>query len=132
MKKVISFFFAIISLLIVIFFYSKGDIDSIKDFLYDENIEFREVSINEDSIFDSRLMGKRPHHLQITSGVFLHIYKYPSNALAKIAKDSFIRKTEMFDMTAHNLYVAEDMFIIFAFDGVLGDVEKLLELKIEK
>ncbi|MGM0835117.1 MAG: hypothetical protein ACQEV7_03100 [Bacillota bacterium] len=132
MKKVIFFFLVIISLLIVTFFFSKGDIDSFKDFLYEENIELREVSINENSTFDSRLLGKRPHHLQITSGVFLHIYKYPSNALAKIAKYSFIRKTESFDMTAHNLYVVEEMFIIFAYDGVLSDVEIFLDEKIEE
>lgn len=131
MKKVIFFFLVIISVLIVAY-YSKGDIDSFKDFLYEENIEFKEVSINENLTFHSRLLGKRPHHLQITSGGFLHIYKYPSNALAQLARDSFIKKTEMFDMTAHNLYIAEDMFIIFEYEGELSDVEKILGKKIEE
>lgn len=131
MKKVIFFFLVIISLLIVTYF-SKGDIDRFKDFLYEENIEFKEVSINENSTFDTRVLGKRPHHLQITSDDFLHIYKYPSNALAQLARDNFIKKTEMFDMTAHNLYIAEDMFIIFEYDVVLSDIEKFLDEKIEK
>lgn len=131
MKKVFFFFLVIISLLIVTYF-SKGDIDSFKDFLYEENIEFKEVTTNENSTFDIRLLGKRPHHLQITRGVFLHIYKYPSNAFAQLARDSFIKKTEMFDMTSHNLYIAEDMFIIFEYDGVLSDIEKFLDEKIEE
>ncbi|MFE7064953.1 hypothetical protein ACFVAD_22745 [Sutcliffiella sp. NPDC057660] len=132
MKKFIPILLIIFSILFVTLYFSKGNIDRFKDFLAEENIEFKEVSINENSTFDTRILGKRPHHLQITSDDFLHIYKYPSNALAQLARDNFIKKTEMFDMTAHNLYIAEDMFIIYEYDGVLSDIEKFLDEKIEE
>lgn len=125
MKKVISILLIILCLFIAVFFY-KGSIEGFKEYLSEESIEFNEVSINPMSIFDKRLLGKEPHHLEITSENFLHIYKYPSKSLAQMARDTFIKKTESMDMVAHNLYVVEDMFIIYVFHSEVNDFNKYL------
>ncbi|MBM7619354.1 ATP:corrinoid adenosyltransferase [Bacillus tianshenii] len=132
MKKFIPILIFFILVLTATFYLSKGSINEFKDFLVEENIEYKEVSININSTFDKRLLGEKPHHLQITSDVFLHIYKYPSNAIAQKAKENFIRKTEMLDMTGHNLYVADEMFIILDYDGKMNDVSRSIGLKIEE
>jgi hypothetical protein len=125
MKKIISIILITLCLFSAIFFY-KGSIEAFKEYLGEESIEFNEVSINHKSIFDKRLFGKEPHHLEITSEDFMHIYKYPSKSLAKMARDTFTKKTESMDMTAHNLYVVEDMFIIYEFHSEVDDVNKYL------
>ena len=125
MKKIISILLIILCLFIAVFFY-KGSIEGFKEYLRKENIEFNELSINHKSIFDKRLLGKEPHHLEITSENFLHIYKYPSKSLSQITRDTFIKKTESMDMTAHHLYVVEDMFIIYEFHSEVNDFNKYL------
>ena len=125
MKKIISIILITLCLFSAIFFY-KGSIEAFKEYLGEESIEFNEVSINHKSIFDKRLFGKEPHHLEITSEDFMHIYKYPSKSLAKMARDTFTKKTESMDMTAHNLYVVEDMFIIYEFHSEVDDFNKYL------
>lgn len=104
----------------------KGSIERFKEYLSEENIEINEVSINHKSIFDKRLVGIEPHHLEITSEGFLHIYKYPSKKLAQKARDTFIKKTESMDMVAHKLYVAEDMFIIYEHHSAANEFNKYL------
>ncbi|QUW23074.1 hypothetical protein JSQ81_05760 [Sporosarcina sp. Marseille-Q4063] len=125
MKKFISILLILLCLFIAGFFY-KGSIDGFKGYLSEESIEVNEVSITHKSIFDKRLLGKEPHHLEISSEDFLHIYKYPSKSLAQMAKDTFIKKTESMDMVAHNLYVIEDMFIIYEFHSEVNDFNKYL------
>ncbi|WP_417900186.1 hypothetical protein ABN702_08040 [Bacillus haimaensis] len=132
MKKFVPILLLIILVLTATFFFSKGNINRFKDFLVEEKIEFKEVSINPNSTFDNRLLGKSPHHLQITSDVFLHIYKYPSNALAQKAKVNFIRETAMLDLTGHNFIVAEEMFIILEYDGELNEASRTIGGKIEE
>jgi hypothetical protein len=78
-------------------------------------------------MFDNRLLGKSPQHLQITDEDLLHIYKYPSNLLAKEASKSFKRKTEKYNMVSHNLYVVENMFIIYEYQRSLDDFDKSLD-----
>lgn len=125
MKKMISIILITLCLFFGMFFY-KGSIESFKEYLSEESIEINEVSINHKSIFDKRLVGMEPHHLEMTSEGFLHIYKYPSKSLAQKARDTFIKKTESMDMTAHNLYVVEDMFIIYEFHSATNDFTKYL------
>ncbi|WP_394191446.1 hypothetical protein [Paenisporosarcina quisquiliarum] len=125
MKKIISIILITLCLFIAFFFY-KGSIEGFKEYLSEESIEFNEVSINHKSTLDKRLLGKEPHHLEITSEDFLHIYKYPSKSLAQMARDTFIKKTESMDMVSHNLYVVEDMFIIYEFHREVNDFNKYL------
>ncbi len=125
MKKIISIILITLCLFMGMVFY-KGSIERFKEYLSEESIEINEVSINHKSIFDKRLVGKEPHHLEITSKGFLHIYKYPSKRLAQKARDTFIKKTESMDMVAHKLYVVEDMFIIYEFHGATNDFNKYL------
>ena len=125
MKKIISIILITLCLFSAIFFY-KGSIEAFKEYLGEESIEFNEVSINHKSTFDKRLLGKEPHHLEITSEDFLHIYKYPSKSLAQKARDTFIKKTESMDMVSHNLYVVEDMFIIYEYHSVVNYFNKSL------
>ena len=125
MKKIISITLITLCLFIGLFFY-KGSIERFKEYLSEESVEINEVSINHKSMFDKRLIGKEPHHLEITSGDFLHIYKYPSKSLAQMARDTFIKKTESMDMVAHKLYVVEDMFIIYEFHNEANDFNKYL------
>ncbi len=125
MKKIISILLFILCLFTAFFLY-KGSIEGFKEYLSDKSIEFNEVSINHKSTFDKRLLGKEPHHLEITSEDFLHIYKYPSKSLAQMARDTFIKKTESMDMVSHNLYVVEDMFIIYEYHSVVNDFNKSL------
>ncbi|WP_394189946.1 hypothetical protein [Paenisporosarcina quisquiliarum] len=125
MKKIISIILIPLCLLIGLFFY-KGSIESFKEYLGEESIEFTEVSINHKSIFDKRLVGKEPHHLEIRNEGFLHIYKYPSKSLAQKARDTFIKKTESMDLVAHKLYVAEDMFIIYEDHSAANEFNKYL------
>ncbi|WP_456270926.1 hypothetical protein [Bacillus sp. AK031] len=124
-KRIISILLVILCVFITILLY-KGSIEGVKEFLREENIEFNEVSINHKSIFDKRLLGMEPHHLEITSKDFLHIYKYPSKSLAQMARDAFIKKTESMDMVSHNLYVREDMFIIYEYHSEANDFNKYL------
>ena len=77
-------------------------------------------------MFNSRLLGKSPQHLQITDEDFLHIYKYPNNVLAKEASKSLKRKTEKYNMVSHNIYVVENMFIIYEYQRDLDDFDKTL------
>lgn len=125
MKKIISIIFITLCLFIGVFFY-KGSIERFKEYLSEESIEINEVSINHKSIFDKRLVGKEPHHLEITSEGFLHIYQYPSKSLAQKARDIFINKTESMDMVAHRLYVVEEMFIIYEFPDKPNGFNKYL------
>ncbi len=85
------------------------------------------MTINNGSMFDNRQLGKSPQHLKVTDGDFLHIYKYPSNLLAKEASKSFKRKTEKYNMVSHNLYVVENMFIIYEYQRSLDDYDKSLD-----
>lgn len=91
MKKTITILLIVLCIFIAVLFY-KGSIEGFKEYLSEESIEFNEVSINHKSIFDKRLLGKEPHHLEITSEDFLHIYKYPSKSLAQKAKELLLRK----------------------------------------
>lgn len=125
MKKAISILLFLLCLFALFFLY-KGSIEGFKEHLSEKSIEFNEVSINHKSIFDKRLLGKEPHHLEITSEDFLHIYKFPSKNLAKNARDTFRKKTESMDMVAHNLYVVEDMFIIYEYHSEVNDFNKNL------
>lgn len=125
MKKIISIILIILCLFIGLFFY-KGSIERFKEYLSEESIEINEVSINHKSIFDKRLVGKEPHHLEITSEGFLHIYQYPSKSLAQKARDTFIKKTESMDLVAHKLYVVEEMFIIYEYRSASNEVNKYL------
>lgn len=125
MKKMISIILITLCLFFGMFFF-KGSIESFKEYLSEESIEINEVSINHKSIFDKRLVGMEPHHLEMTSEGFLHIYKYPSKSLAQKARDTFINKTESMDMVAHNLYVVEDMFIIYEFHNEANDFNNYL------
>lgn len=125
MKKMISIILITLCLFFGMFFY-KGSIESFKEYLSEESIEINEVSINHKSTFDKRLLGKEPHHLEMTSEGFLHIYKYPSKSLAQKTRDTFINKTESMDMVAHNLYVVEDMFIIYEFHNEANDFNNYL------
>jgi len=125
MKKIISTILITLCLFSAIFFY-KGSIEAFKEYLGEESIEVNEVSINHKSIFDKRLLGKEPHHLEITSEGFLHIYKYPSKSLAQKARDTFIKKTESMDLVAHKLYVVEDMFIIHEYYSAANEFDKYL------
>lgn len=125
MKKIISIILITLCLFIGLFFY-KGSIERFKEYLSEQSIEINEVSINHKSLFDKRLVGKEPHHLEIKSEGFLHIYKYPSKRLAQKARDTFIKKTASRDMVAHRLYVVEDMFIIYEFHSEANDFTKYL------
>lgn len=125
MKKIISIIFITLCLFIGVFFY-KGSIERFKEYLSEESIEINEVSINHKFIFDKRLVGKEPHHLEMTSEGFLHIYQYPSKSLAQKARDIFINKTESMDMVAHRLYVVEEMFIIYEFPDKPNGFNKYL------
>ena len=115
MKKVISILLLFLCIASAYFFY-KGSIEGFKEHLREKSIEFNEVSINHKSTFDKRLLGKEPHHLEITSQDYLHIYKFPSENFAQMARDAFLKNTEAMDMVSHNLYVVEDMFIIYQYD----------------
>jgi hypothetical protein len=125
MKKVISMLLVFLCLFFAILLY-KGSIEGLKEYLREESIEFNEVSINHKSTFDKRLLGMEPHHLEMTSEGFLHIYKYSSKSLAEMARDTFIKKTESADMVSHNLYVVEDMFIIYEFHNEVNDFNTYL------
>lgn len=125
MKKIISIILITLCLFIGLFFY-KGSIERFKEYLSEESIEINEVSINHKSIFDKRLVGMEPHHIEITSEGFLHIYKYPNKSLAQKARDTFIKKTESMDMVAHKLYVVEDMFIIYEYYSEASEFDKHL------
>lgn len=125
MKKIISILLFILCLFTAFFLY-KGSIEGFKEYLSEKSIEFNKVSINHKSTFDKRLLGKEPHHLEITSEDFLHIYKYSSKNLAQVARDTFIKKTESMNMVSHNLYVVEDMFIIYEYHSVVNDFNKSL------
>jgi hypothetical protein len=126
MKKIFSILVIIICLFTVFFFINKGDIDGFKENLNEENIKFKEVSINKNSTFDERLLGKKPHHLEFTSEDFFHIYKYPSKSFAQKARNTFTEKTASMDMVAHNLYLVEDMFIIYEYQRNVDDVDRSL------
>ncbi len=53
--------------------------------------------------------------------------KYPSNLLTKEAIKSFKRNIVKCNMISHNLYVAENMFIIYEYHRSLDDFDKLLD-----
>jgi hypothetical protein len=108
-------------------FLYKGNIDKFKEYLTKVEFENQEVTIKNESMFDNSLLGKSPQHLQITDEDFLHIYKYPSDLLAKEASKSFNRRTEKYNMVSHNLYLVESIFIIYEYQRSLGDFDKLLD-----
>jgi hypothetical protein len=77
-----------------------------------------------------RLWGRKPHHLKITNEDFLHIYKFPINNIAKSSKERFLEKTVRKDMVAHNVYVVEDMLIIYEYNREVNNFDKSLVDKI--
>ncbi|MRH41107.1 hypothetical protein GH741_00275 [Aquibacillus halophilus] len=137
MKKIVIIFSVSLTLLVLLLIWiisdNKNDtLSRFEDHLRDDNFSFETYELNEDNLFNLELVGKKPVHFRISEEDSLHVYSYPFNIQAPIAKGSFRAKTETYDMVSYNLYTINNLFIIYEYNSEIDNVNEELDNSIKR